>query len=124
MLERHPDATARFLTPKEPEKLPAENRLLVALALKPKTSAAQVARLLPSVKRAPSDEELLRLAQFPSEPGVADTLKATLRSPEALQSLIRVRSKFDSTVLSPLLTDVARQLWSIDDNARQLAIQL
>jgi putative heme-binding domain-containing protein len=67
---------------------------------------------------------MLRLAQFPSEPGVADALKKTLQNSAAIEALIRVRSKFDSAALSSLLTDVARQLWSANDNARQLAIQL
>jgi putative membrane-bound dehydrogenase-like protein len=124
MLERHPETTAKFLTSSDAEKLPAENRLLLALALEPKTSATLVAKLLPNVKRAPSDEEILRLSQFPSQSGVAEALKSTLHSSEALQALIRVRSRFDSTALSPVLTDVARQLWSADDNARQRAIQL
>jgi putative heme-binding domain-containing protein len=123
MLEQHPQTTARFLASSEAEKLPAENRLLLALAVEPKISATTVAKLLPNIQRAPSDEEILRLAQFPSEAGVADALKATLRTTEALQALIRVRSKFDSTALAPLLTDVARRLWSSDD-ARKLAIQL
>ncbi|HEY6228686.1 MAG TPA: PVC-type heme-binding CxxCH protein, partial [Verrucomicrobiae bacterium] len=114
MLERHPATTAKFLASLAAEKLPAENRLLLALALEPKTSASVVAKLLPAVKRAPSDEELLRLAQFPSEPGVPEALKSTLRSSDALQALIRVRSKFDSAALTPILTEAAKQLWSMD----------
>src|ERR1051325_9775842 len=119
MLERHPATTAKFLASLAAEKLPAENRLLLALALEPKTSASVVAKLLPAVKRAPSDEELLRMAQFPSEPGVAEALKSMLRSSDALQALIRVRSKFNSAALTPILTEAAKQLWSMDENARQ-----
>lgn len=123
MLERYPEITAEFLVSSEAEQLPAENRLLLALAVEPKTSASVVARLLPSVQRVPSDEELLRLAQFPSEPGVADALKASLRSTASLESLIRIRSKFDSAALAPILTQTARELWA-SENLQPLAVQL
>jgi putative membrane-bound dehydrogenase-like protein len=122
MLERHRNATAELLA--SGYQMPPENTLLAALALEPKDSAPIVAKLLPKLNRPASEEELLRLAQFPNESGVADTLKNTLQNAAALEALIRVRSKFDSATLAPLLTDVARQLWSASDNSRQLAIQL
>jgi putative heme-binding domain-containing protein len=115
-LGKHPVIVAAFLKSDSAKSLPAENRLLASLALEPKTSAAQVAKLLPKLQRAPGDEELLRLAQFPDEPGVGEALKAILQKPEtrtgALESLLRVRTKLDAAKLRPLLTDAARQLLS------------
>ena len=115
-LEGKPSAVAQFLDSNLSKKLPVENRLLATLALEPKASAAQVAKLLPELRRAPGDEELLRLAQFPDEPGVGEALKSILQKPEtragALESLLRVRTKLDAARLAPLLTDAARQLLS------------
>lgn len=102
----------------------AEGLLLACLALEPKTAASKVALLLPAVRRPPTDEELLRLAQFPEEPNVPEALRKLLSSVDSLEALIRVRNKLDASAITPLLTDVARQLWSADEKARQLAIQL
>jgi len=124
MLERHREKTKAFLESAAADKLPAEARLLAALALEPKSSVALVAKLLPEVKRSPSDEEILRLAQFPNEPGVSEAIHRLLFSAEALQALVRVRSKFDSAELTPLLSEAARDLWKGDTSARQIAIQL
>lgn len=120
MLERRRDEAAKFLASNP--NLPAENLLLVALALEPKVSAPLVASFLPKVKRSPSDEELLRLAQFPAAAGVPEALKAALTSSQALQALLRVRSKFDSAAISSLLSDVARSLWT--GGQPQLATEL
>ncbi len=112
VLERHPDTLASFLAADAAENLPVENRLLCALALEPKKSATLVARLLPELLRIPSDEEILRLAQFPQEKGVEAALKRTLRHEEVLQALVRVRNRFDATALAPLLTGIAQSLWN------------
>ncbi|MFM2166405.1 MAG: hypothetical protein RIS79_776, partial [Verrucomicrobiota bacterium] len=77
-LERHPDVVAKFLDSEAAAKLPVEARVLASLALEPKASASRVAKLLPQLDRAPNDEELLRLAQFPAEPGVGEALQALL----------------------------------------------
>ncbi len=115
-LEQHPAQIAKFLDSDSARNLPVESRLVAMLALEPKTSAAQVAKLLPQLSRPPGDEELLRLAQFPDEPGVGEALKAILQKPEtrtgALESLLRVRTKLDAAKLRPLLTDAARELLS------------
>jgi putative membrane-bound dehydrogenase-like protein len=114
LLERQSAAVAAFLNSKAAQALPAENRLVVALALDPKTSATRVAELLPSLKRAPNQEELLRLAQFPDEPGVGEALKRILQQPAtstaAIESLLKVRTKLDAAKITPLLNAAAKQL--------------
>jgi hypothetical protein len=75
-LERQPDFVAKFLDSEAAAKLPVEARVLASLALEPKASASRVAKLLPQLDRAPNDEELLRLAQFPAEPGVGEALQS------------------------------------------------
>ncbi len=113
-LEQHPSLVMEFLDFSATAMLPVESRLVAALALEPKASSVRVAKLLPQLSRAPGDEELLRLAQFPDEPGVGEALKAVLQKPEtrtgALESLLRVRTKLDAAKLAPLLTDAAREL--------------
>lgn len=113
-LEQHPALVAKFLDSDAARNLPVENRLVATLALEPKASSVRVAKLLPQLSRPPGDEELLRLAQFPDEPGVGEALKAVLQKPEtrtgALESLLRVRTKLDAAKLRPLLTEAAREL--------------
>src|SRR5439155_5260381 len=58
-LEKHPQQLAAFLESGAAKSLPLENRLLAALALEPKVSASHVAQLLPELRRAPGEEELL-----------------------------------------------------------------
>ncbi len=120
-LERFPGELSQFLESSAAQSLPTENLLLACLALEPKASAVRVAELLPKLQRPPGDEELLRLAQFPDEPGVGEALKAVLQRPEtrtgALESLLRVRTKLDAAKLAPLLTDAARQLLSQNSQA-------
>jgi putative heme-binding domain-containing protein len=128
-LEKHPVAVAAFLKSDSARSLPVENRLLASLALEPKDSTAEVAKLLPQLQRAPVDEELLRLAQNPDEPGAAQALKAVLQKPEtrtgALESLLRTRTKLEAAKLAPLLTDVARELLSENDGpGTELGIKL
>ena len=114
-LERHPDAVAKFLDSDAAKPLPVEARLLASLALEPKASAARVAKLLPQLQRAPGQEEVLRLAQFPDEPGVGEALRAMLANPTTQRRLARSaarRAARGSTPASstPLLTETARAL--------------
>jgi putative membrane-bound dehydrogenase-like protein len=113
-LERHPDLTATFLDSEAATKLPVEARVLASLALDPKTSASRVAKLLPQLDRAPNDEELLRLAQFPTEPGVAEALTALLTHETSRASvaekLLTHRTKLDPKQVAPLLTTTARDM--------------
>jgi putative membrane-bound dehydrogenase-like protein len=127
-LEKHPAIVAAFLESPDAHALPVENRLLATLALEPEASASHVAALLPQLGRAPGQEELLRLAQYPDTPGVLDALKQTLESSTsrsaALESLLQVRTRLDPAKLTPLLTDVARRLWGAGAADRVLALRL
>jgi len=115
-LEQHPDAVAKFLDSAAAKPLPVEARLLASLALEPKASAARVAKLLPALQRAPGQEEVLRLAQFPGEPGVGEALKAILANPatrvSTLDALLAVRTRLDAAKLKPILTDAALRLFA------------
>lgn len=128
-LERHPDIVAKFLDSDAAAKLPVEARVLASLALEPKASASRVAKLLPQLDRAPNEEELLRLAQFPEEAGVGDALKALLtneRSRAAVaEKLLVQRTKLDAAKVAPLLTETAKgMLGSGDFRVREQALNL
>jgi putative membrane-bound dehydrogenase-like protein len=120
-LERHPTEVAKFLDSELAKERPVENILLFTLALEPKASAPRVAALLPKLQRPPEEEELLRLAQFPEEPGVSEALKAVLANPAtsggALDSLLAMKTRLDAKKLAPLLTDIARTLLGSTDAA-------
>ena len=124
-LERNPDIVAKFLDSDAAAKLPVEARVLASLALEPKSSASRVAKLLPQLDRAPNDEELLRLAQFPNEPGVGDALKALLANEKSRASvaekLLAQRTALDAAKIAPLLTDAAQAMLG---TSPQLALQL
>lgn len=113
-LERHADKVAKFLDSEAAAKLPVEARVLASLALEPKASAARVAKLLPQLDRAPNDEELLRLAQFPNEPGVGESLKALLANKisrnTVAEKLLNQRTSLDAGQIAPLLTQTAKQM--------------
>jgi putative membrane-bound dehydrogenase-like protein len=124
-LERHPDMVAKFLDSEAASKLPVEARVLASLALEPKTSASRVAKLLPQLDRSPNDEELLRLAQFPAEPGVGESLKALLTNEKSRASvaekLLVQRTKLDAKQIAPLLTETAKgMLQTSPEQALQL----
>ena len=124
-LERHPDLAATFLDSDSASQLPVEARVLASLALEPKSSASRVAKLLPQLDRAPNDEELLRLAQFPNEPGVGDAMKALLSNEKSRASvaeqLLAQRTALDAKKIAPLLTEAAQAML---DSSPQLALQL
>jgi putative membrane-bound dehydrogenase-like protein len=113
-LEQQPKLVAEFLK-FDSQGRPLENTLLATLALEPKASAPLLAKLLPELKRPPNQEEVLRLAQFPEEPGVGDALKATFQNivtrNAVLDTLVKAQTRLDRARLSPLLTDAARELW-------------
>ncbi len=124
-LERRPDLVATFLDSDSASQLPVEARVLASLALEPKTSASRVAKLLPQLDRAPNDEELLRLAQFPNEPGVGDALQTLLSNEKSRASvaekLLAQRTKLEAKQIAPLLVDTARTLLP---SSPALALQL
>ncbi len=125
-LERHPQVVAKFLDSEAATKLPVEARVLASLALEPKNSVSRVAKLLPLLDRAPNDEELLRLAQFPALPGVGTSLKALLTNEKShtsvAEKLLAQRTKLDSAQIAPLLTETAREM--LQGDANTLALQL
>jgi len=128
-LEKHPEALAKFLDSDDAKPLPVEARLLASLALEPKASAARVAKLLPQLTRPPGQEEVLRLAQFPEEPGVGEALKAVLANAAtrdaALEALLATRTRLDAKKLTPLLNEAAVQLISgTDAKAQDLGLKL
>jgi putative membrane-bound dehydrogenase-like protein len=124
-LERHPDIVAKFLDSEAAAKLPVEARVLASLALEPKASASRVAKLLPNLDRAPNDEELLRLAQFPAEAGVGEALQALLTNEKSraavAEELVAQRTKLDAKQTAPLLTETAKQMLQ---TSPALALQL
>jgi putative membrane-bound dehydrogenase-like protein len=122
-LERHGGPLSVFIDSPAAQSLPVENRMVATLALYPHESAPRVARLLRELKRGPTEEELLRLAQFPDQPGVAEALKPLLSQPSTLETLLRVRTKFDAAKLAPVLSDAAQGLWSLKAT-RPLALRL
>ncbi len=113
-LERHPDLVAKFLDSEAATKLPVEARVLASLALEPKASASRVAKLLPQLDRAPNDEELLCLAQFPAEAGVGKALQALLTHEKSraavAEKLLAQRTKLDAKQIAPLLSETAKQM--------------
>ncbi len=128
-LEQQPQTTAAFLDSAAANSLPLENRLLATLALEPKAGAARVAQLLPQLNRAPGEEEVLRLAQFPDEPGVGDALQKLLGQPATksgvLTALLKFRTRLDATKLTPTLTEAARGLLAATDRASlELGVRL
>lgn len=120
-LERHPERVALFLDSDAAAKLPLEARVLASLSLEPKTSAARVAKLLPQLDRAPNEEELLRLAQFPEEPGVGDALKALLTNEASRAAVIAKlraqRTKLDVAQLQQILRRASGQMVKSNDAA-------
>jgi putative heme-binding domain-containing protein len=99
--------------------------VLASLALEPKASASRVAKLLPQLDRAPNDEELLRLAQFPAEAGVGEALQALLTNEKSraavAEKLLAQRTKLDAKQIAPLLTETAKQMLQ---NSPAQALQL
>ncbi len=122
-LEQHPGPLSVFLNSAEGWALPLENRMVATLALGGKESASRVAQLLPQLKRPPTEEELLRLAQFPDEPGVAEILKPLLGNSDTLETLLKVRTKFDAAKITPMLAQAAKSLWQ-QSGTRPLALRL
>ncbi|HTD68538.1 MAG TPA: PVC-type heme-binding CxxCH protein [Candidatus Limnocylindria bacterium] len=123
-LESQPKLVADFLH-FDSQGRSVENTVLAILALDPKESSAQLAQALPRLNRAPDQEELLRLAQFPNEPGVGEALKKILQQPAtsiaAIESLLKVRTKLDAVRITPLLNDAAKQLLT-QNNAASLEL--
>ena len=113
-LERAPQAVAAYLDSPEAAKVTADKLILAALSLPPKDSAPRVAKLIAKLDRAPSDEELLRLAEAPEAPEVKAALAALIAKPESLQSLLKQRARFDARILAPLVEGKAKDMLRTD----------
>ncbi|HZO84470.1 MAG TPA: PVC-type heme-binding CxxCH protein, partial [Verrucomicrobiae bacterium] len=115
-LEKHPEVVAKFL--EEAAAFPLEGRLLGALALEPKKSAALVGRYLNKLNRLPNDEELLRVAEHLDQPGAGEALTSLLQNTGTraftAEALLRGRTRFDAGRLKPLLENTASELLSAD----------
>jgi putative heme-binding domain-containing protein len=115
-LEKHPDLVAKFLD--NAQAVPLESRLLGALALEPRKSAALVGRYLNKLDRLPNDEELLRVAEHLDQPGVGEALTSLLQNAGTraftAEALLRGRTRFDAARLKPLLDGVAPELLKTD----------
>lgn len=109
-LESVPDAVAAFLDSDAAAALPVENLMVACLALPPKESAPRVARLLTALKRAPNDEEILRLAEEADHAEVRAALAGLVQTPAGLEALLRQKTKFDAAGLQPLLAGIAGDL--------------
>ena len=128
-LEKIPADVAKFLDSEAAEKLPIESLLIASLALGPRESAARVAKLLPQLRRAPGQEEVMRLAQFPDVPGIGAAFRTALENPATrtgvLEALLATRTRLDGAKLKPILTDATMRLFAQNDAAAiPLAIQL
>lgn len=127
-LEKFPKESQAFLESARAGELPLENRLLIALAMEPRSSAGWIARMLPNLKRVPEEEELMRLAQALDEPGVELALEQVLENPVtrqgAAEALLRGRTRLDTGRLVPLMSRAALALLHGDDSARDLALRL
>jgi len=127
-MEKFPAAVARFLESPAAQTLPVENRLVATLALEPKASATRVAGLLPELTRVPQLEEILRLAQYPDEPGVRNALTTLLQNPRTRRSIIgvllKLRTKLDVAQIGPLLTAPTRDLLAGDEASEILGAQV
>jgi putative membrane-bound dehydrogenase-like protein len=128
-LESQPEITVAFLDSEGAKSIPLESRMVAALALEPKASARRVADLIEDLHRPPNSEELLRLAQFPDEPGVGQALKAVLEKNATrvavLEALLAVRTRVDPAPLAPLLAEAAGQLLAGNDTmGRELGAKL
>jgi putative membrane-bound dehydrogenase-like protein len=113
-LERAPEIVRSRLDSPAAQELEPDCLMLAALSLPPKDSAPRVAKLIAKLDRAPSDEELLRLAEAPEAPEVKAALAALIVKPESLQSLLKQRARFDARVLAPLVEGKAKEMLATD----------
>ena len=120
-LENYPDAVAAFLDSPAAQKLPAESLMVASLALPAKVSAPRVARLLAQWHRTPNDEEWLRLAEAANDPAVQSALATLVQTPAGLETLLRLKTRFDAASLTAMLTTQANALLA---NSSDLAFRL
>lgn len=127
-LERQPDFVAKFLDSEAAANLTLDERIFATLALEPKASASRVAKLLPQLDRAPNEEELFRLAQFPEEPGCGEAVEALLSKAVSrtvvAERLLAQKTKLDPAKIAPVLIRPAKALITGNDADRALGVAL
>lgn len=109
-LETVPEKVTAFLDSDKAAALPPENLMVACLALPAKDSALRVAKLLAGLGRGPNDEEILRLAEAPADPAVQEALAGLITKPDGLQTLLRLKTRFDGRALAPRLASSAQTL--------------
>jgi putative membrane-bound dehydrogenase-like protein len=116
-LERQPAALQSWFAATD-NRLPEETQRAWALAsvtMGGAQGAAQLAVIVPELKRPLSGEELLLLAGVADQPQVAGPLKAALADPSNLRLLSDNRARLaNQAALAPLLVDALRSLIAKD----------
>lgn len=127
-LENHPVELAAFLDSESAASLSPEARLLGSLALDASVSASLVAAQLPKIQRPPGQEEILRLAEFPDEPGVGEALSLLLSNTSTrtsvIESLLAMRARLDAEKLSKILSEVAEEMLAGDTEKQEHGARL
>jgi len=127
-LENHPVELSAFLDSDAAASLSPEARLLGSLALDASLSASLVAAQLPKIQRPPGQEEILRLAEFPDEPGVGEALTLLLSNSSTrdtvIDSLLAMRARLDAKKLSKIMSKVAEEMLAGDEPSQQLGASL
>ena len=112
-LEAKPKVVAAFLKSDSQGRL-AENTILATLAIEPRESALELARVVGKLKRTPGQEELLRLAQFADLPEVGGALKMLLATTSptgtVVEAFLNLRTRLDTAKLAPIVSDAAQSL--------------
>ncbi len=129
-LEKHAKETAAWLDSPAAADLALESRVLATLALAPDESAVRLATLLPKLERAPSNEEVVRLAAKSADPAVGACFSALLDGAKTrdavLANLFAMRDRLQAVDLSAPITKAlrAKLAGSNDDATRDITVQL
>lgn len=113
-LESHRPAVAAFLDSPGAGKLSPEARVLATLALGTEEGATRLSTLLPSLDRAPEEEEILLLANGAGARACAAALEAMLLAPRTsapvVATLLKHQAALDAAKIGPLLATTASSL--------------
>lgn len=111
-MEKNPRATAALLTTPAGRALPAENRLLAALALPAAETVAAVLPIVAELPRPLAPDEVAVLAPHADTPAVLAALRPTFASaavrPGLLRTIAERPAPFEAAALRPLVESVVR----------------
>src|SRR5262249_44388965 len=111
-LEKRQKELAAWLDSPAAAELALDARVLATLALPPHEGAERLAALLPKLERAPSPEEIVRLASASADPSVAAAFAALLGGAKTrdavLANLSAVRDRLREVDLSAPLAEALR----------------